>query len=301
MTAGSRFLGWEPEGNLPNYSELLFTMTATTIDSRSETNIATLVPRAGKQARAFLQAVLDAGLRVRIIDGSRSFAAQDALYAKGRNGKPGPVVTNARGGFSNHNFGIAWDIGVFDADGKYLPESADYAKAGAIGRTLGLEWGGDWENIVDLPHFQCVSALPIAKMRALVLANGGDITDARALAAINVLLASDSADTPPSPAPTDDWQPIDVYLNTKKFDIAAYYKDSRVWVSPGDFADYFGGSVVTSPASPNRATLHLEGETRNLVGEVHKKHLLVKFADVNTVFGYAFRFDSAKKRLTLSK
>ena len=231
-------------------------------DTRSESNIATLVPRAQKQARAFLQAALDAGLRVRIIDGSRSFAAQDALYAKGRNGKPGPVVTNARGGFSNHNFGIAWDIGVFDADGKYLPESADYRKAGAVGRTLGLEWGGDWGNIVDLPHFQCVSALSIAKMRALVLANGGDITDPGAIAAINALLASDTDGNPPSPAPTDDWQPIDVYLNTKKFDIAAYYKDSRVWVSPGDFTDYFGGSVVTSPPRRTGAILYLEGERK---------------------------------------
>ena len=274
----------------------MFTMA---IDSRSETTIATLVPRAQKQARAFLQAVGDAGPRVRIIDGSRTFAQQDALYAKGRT-KPGAIVTNARGGFSNHNFGIAGDIGIFDAAGKYLAESGDYRKAGAIGRDLGLAWGGDWHN---LPHFQCASALPIAKMRALVLRNGGDITDARATAAINALLAAGDGEATdaPAPVPTDDWQPITVYLNTRQFDIAAYFKDSRVWVSPVDFTDYFGGSVVLNPATPTAATLHLEGETKALVGEIHKKHLLVKFADVNTVFDYTFRFDSAKKRLTLSK
>src|SRR5687768_7442865 len=105
-------------------------------DKRSEANIATLVPNARKQARAFLQAVLDAEIRAQIIGGSRTFAQQDALYEKGRT-KPGSRVTNARGGFSYHNFGIAWDIGIFDEKGKYLTKTDDYGKAGLIGRKLG--------------------------------------------------------------------------------------------------------------------------------------------------------------------
>lgn len=269
-------------------------------DKRSETNIGTLVPRARKQARKFLRAVLVADLNVRIIDGSRTFASQDALYAKGRT-RPGTVVTNARGGFSNHNFGIAWDIGIFDSDGKYLTESPDYSKAGAIGRAQGLEWGGDWKGIVDRPHFQCRSALPIAAMRTLVLENGGDIADPRAEAVIDALLADDTEIKPPAPSPVDDWQPIDVYLNAKKFDIIAYFKDSRAWISVDDFADYFGGAVDRKPSAPTRATLRLEGDTVTLTGVVVKKRLIVKFADVNTLFGYTFRFDSAKKRLTLSR
>ncbi|MEO8506247.1 MAG: hypothetical protein ABI593_01300 [Betaproteobacteria bacterium] len=40
---------------------------------------------------------------------------QDAPYRQGRLGNPGPRVTNARDGQSNHNFGIAWDIGIFTA------------------------------------------------------------------------------------------------------------------------------------------------------------------------------------------
>lgn len=275
-------------------------------DTRSETNIATLVPRACPQARVFLQAVLDAGLVIRIIGGSRTFAAQDALYAKGRT-KPGAIVTNARGGFSNHNFGIAWDIGVFDADGKYLSESGDYAKAGAIGRDLGLEWGGDWKGIPDRPHFQCRSTLSIAKMRTLVLANGGDISEPKAMAVIDAVLAANEKTEPkkpvpaPSPPAPDDWQPIDVFLSTKKFDITAYFKDSRAWVSLDDFADYFGGAVVKKASAPTKATLQLEGDSVSLTGIVVKKRLIVKFADVNTLFGYTFRFDSAKKRLTLAK
>lgn len=290
-----------------------------TFDPRSEAALATLVPHARSQARAFLKAVLGAGLNIRIIDGSRTFAAQDALFARGRGGnKSGAIVTRARGGFSNHNFGIAWDIGVFDAEGAYIPESGDYAKAGVIGRDRGLTWGGDWAGIVDRPHFQCRSTRTIAQMRALVLANGGDITDPKAMAAIDALvITADSKDTkdstngtgspetpPKSPAadPTAaDWQPIDVYLNTRKFDIAAYFKDSRVWVSPGDFTDYFGGSVVVKAGTPTEATLVLEGETALLTGVLHQRRLIVKFADLNQILGYSFRFDSAKKRLTLSK
>jgi peptidoglycan L-alanyl-D-glutamate endopeptidase CwlK len=64
-------------------------------------------------------------------------------------------VTNTRGGQSNHNFDVAWDIGVFQ-NGQYLDESPAYSKVGEIGRGLGLEWGGDWTSFTDQPHFQIV-------------------------------------------------------------------------------------------------------------------------------------------------
>jgi peptidoglycan LD-endopeptidase CwlK len=57
------------------------------------------------------------------------------------------------GGFSNHNFGIAFDIGVFEA-GKYVEESTKYKAVGVLGSELGLEWGGNWKTIQDEPPFQ---------------------------------------------------------------------------------------------------------------------------------------------------
>jgi hypothetical protein len=63
------------------------------------------------------------------------------------------IVTNARGGFSNHNFGIAFDVGVFEG-ASYLGESPKYKAVGALGMDLGLEWGGNWKTFVDEPHFQ---------------------------------------------------------------------------------------------------------------------------------------------------
>jgi hypothetical protein len=274
-------------------------------DQRSERNLATLVPRAEAQARAFLQAVLDAGIRARIIDGSRTFAKQDALFAQGRT-RPGRRVTNARGGFSNHNFGIAWDIGIFSSSGAYVPESPDYRRAGQIGRGLGLEWGGDWAGLVDEPHFQCKSSKSIGEMRAIVLANGGDINKPAAIAAIDALVlggpSSGGTLTPVTPPGTpEERQPVEVYFNTRLFDIDAYLKESRTWVSADDFTDYFGGVVARTSNAPVKVVIELEGQETTLGGEIHNQRFFVKFADINTIFGYAFRFDSARKRLTLSR
>ena len=94
----------------------------------------------------------DSGITIKVIGGTRSYEQQDALYARGRTA-PGAIVTKARGGYSNHNFGIAFDIGVFSG-GRYLPESPQYKAVGALGMELGLEWGGNWTSLVDQPHFQ---------------------------------------------------------------------------------------------------------------------------------------------------
>lgn len=97
----------------------------------------------------------------------RTFAEQDALFAQGRT-KPGKVVTNAKGGQSYHNYGLAvdivllvdrdkngsfeaasWETNVdFDGDGKH-----DWREVVDIFKRYGWEWGGDWK-FSDKPHFQ---------------------------------------------------------------------------------------------------------------------------------------------------
>lgn len=143
-----------------------------TFDSRTEANIATLIPAARAKAREFMQAAIAAmdarGVQVRMISGNRTYAEQNVLYAQGRT-KPGSRVTNARGGYSNHNFGIAWDIGLFKG-GKYLEESPLYRECGRIGERLGLEWGGSWKSFQDEPHFNLKTGLTMAQMRDRVAA-----------------------------------------------------------------------------------------------------------------------------------
>lgn len=87
-----------------------------TFDARSEGNILGLHIKAQRLARKFLTKATIIPYVVRIISGTRTYAEQDDLYAKGRwGGPPGPKVTKAKGGQSNHNFAIAWDVALFRA------------------------------------------------------------------------------------------------------------------------------------------------------------------------------------------
>lgn len=100
---------------------------------------------------------------VRIAQGLRTFAEQDALYAQGRTtGKKGAIVTNAKGGQSNHNYGFAVDI-VMIIDGKTASwdtvkdwdndKKSDWMECVEIFKAHGWAWGGDWKSFKDLPHF----------------------------------------------------------------------------------------------------------------------------------------------------
>lgn len=92
----------------------------------------------------------------------RTFKEQDELFKKR------PKVTNARGGQSYHNYGLAVDIVIlFDPKGgnNYTSASwdplkdwdkdniADWQEVVTVFKKYGWEWGGDWRK-KDLPHFQ---------------------------------------------------------------------------------------------------------------------------------------------------
>jgi peptidoglycan L-alanyl-D-glutamate endopeptidase CwlK len=144
----------------------------TTLDPRSAAAIATLLPAAQRAARRLLAVANDGrlgpGVVVKVICGTRTYAEQTALYAQGRT-TPGPIVTDAPAGYSNHNFGIAFDVGIFNR-GEYLDDSSFYMKIGTLGRSQGLEWGGDWIGFTDEPHFQLPYPGTLAEARASVAA-----------------------------------------------------------------------------------------------------------------------------------
>ena len=92
----------------------------------------------------------------------RTISEQNALYAQGRT-KPGQKVTNAKGGQSYHNYGLAVDI-VLIIDGKSASWDtktdfdndlkSDWMEIVAIFKRYGWEWGGEWKSLKDYPHFQ---------------------------------------------------------------------------------------------------------------------------------------------------
>ena len=89
------------------------------------------------------------GLELGFSTGYRSAAEQDALYAQGRT-KSGSIVTNARGGYSQHNWGIAADF-FQNIKGREW-ESWFFDRVGVMAEALGLAWGGRSTDFVDRPH-----------------------------------------------------------------------------------------------------------------------------------------------------
>lgn len=95
---------------------------------------------------------------VKITQTLRNTAYQNTLYAKGRT-TPGPKVTNASGGNSMHEYGLAFDIAIMK-NGVYMDGTSNlkgipqYNKAGELAKKIGLFWGGDFKSIPDAGHFQ---------------------------------------------------------------------------------------------------------------------------------------------------
>jgi hypothetical protein len=125
-----------------------------------------LHPALRARGAALLDLCAHAGLSILVTQGLRTWKEQDALYARGRTVPPIGrrfIVTMAKGGQSYHNFGLAFDIVVLDAVGKadWDTRHPGWQKAGALGKSVGLEWGGDWTRLKDLPHFQYTGGLSL--------------------------------------------------------------------------------------------------------------------------------------------
>lgn len=117
------------------------------IDARSEKNIATLHPKVRPYARALIQKAAANGWKFVITSGLRTYAEQDALYRKR------PQVTKARGGYSNHNFGLAFDVTLFNGS-QPVWDSPLYDALAALGAEMGLDCGAYWKSFKDKPHYQ---------------------------------------------------------------------------------------------------------------------------------------------------
>ena len=84
------------------------------------------------------------------------------LYSSKRT-RPGNIVTNARGGQSFHNYGLAIDV-VEISGGQALWTNPNWNLIGEIGESHGFEWGGRWTAFVDRPHFQMTFGFTTAQL-----------------------------------------------------------------------------------------------------------------------------------------
>lgn len=112
--------------------------------------------------REFVKQAQAAGIEPLITCTWRSSAEQDRLYAQGRT-KPGPRVTNAKAGQSNHNHmvdgkpaSLAFDV-VPMVGGKCMWDAKHphWQVLGKIGQALGFTWyGAPGSPFREMPHFQ---------------------------------------------------------------------------------------------------------------------------------------------------
>ncbi len=115
----------------------------------------------------------DKGINIVITQDFRSIEEQDKLYAKGRTAG-GDIVTNAKGGESYHNFGLAIDFALLSINGAVIWDMnydgngnsrADWDEVVEIAKGLGFEWGGDWRSFKDYPHLQYDFGLSIWELQ----------------------------------------------------------------------------------------------------------------------------------------
>jgi peptidoglycan L-alanyl-D-glutamate endopeptidase CwlK len=108
-----------------------------------------LTPECEHKAFQFLTIAKADGYNLKITQGRRTQAQQDALYAQGRTTK-GKIVTNTRN--SVHLTGNAFDFSFSGKDP--YPDNFDWSILGRIGKQVGLKWGGDFKSFRDVLHFE---------------------------------------------------------------------------------------------------------------------------------------------------
>lgn len=150
------------------------------MDDISEHRLKLVYPILADKIRQLHDLLEKEGIEIRVIMGLRTWEEQDALYAKGRTTE-GPRVTNAHGGQSWHNFGLAVDVcpSQYGPDKPYTPDWNEshpaWKRMVEAGVSLGLTSGAFWRTIHDVPHFQFTGlwpATPNDAVRELYKAGG---------------------------------------------------------------------------------------------------------------------------------
>src|SRR5579859_676150 len=127
------------------------------MDNRSASNLATLHPRfrlSAITAWTEAQAAMPDNVQIFIVQGLRTFAESDALYAQGRT-SPGSIVTKAKAGQSYHNYGLAFDFSMITNGKEDNTVGPNWMKVVKIMKAHGMTWGGEFpDGFHDNPHFE---------------------------------------------------------------------------------------------------------------------------------------------------
>lgn len=147
---------------------------ATSIEQKKDVPLPKeLHPIVKERSDQLVQQAAKIGIVVLITDGFRSIEEQNTIYEQGRTAE-GNIVTNAKGGESYHNYGLAIDFALKTPSGDVIWDhqydrnqngKSDWSEVVKIAKSLGFEWGGDWKGFKDYPHFQMDFGLTIADLQ----------------------------------------------------------------------------------------------------------------------------------------
>jgi peptidoglycan L-alanyl-D-glutamate endopeptidase CwlK len=116
------------------------------------------------RVKLFIAACKEQEIDLLVTSTYRDYESQKALYAQGRT-TPGKIVTNADAGHSFHNFKCAVDV-VPVVNGKPVWDDEEmWTKIGAIGKSVGLDWAGDWKSFQERAHFQYTGGLSLKDLQ----------------------------------------------------------------------------------------------------------------------------------------
>ncbi len=127
------------------------------MDAISEERLAEIMPALAALIHVLADRLVLENITIRVTQGLRTAAEQNALYDQGRT-LPGRIVTNAQGYDSWHVLGCAVDVAPMD-DGipDWNPDHPAWARIVAVGESLGLQSGSAWH---DDPHFELTGKYP---------------------------------------------------------------------------------------------------------------------------------------------
>ena len=108
--------------------------------------------------------VTPVGVHPFITETMRSFKRSDELYAQGRT-TPGSIVTNAKGGSSLHNYGLAIDFVLLINEKMSWKVDKNWMKVVEVFKKHGWKWGGDFQSITDYPHFEKTMGLTLKQVQ----------------------------------------------------------------------------------------------------------------------------------------
>lgn len=131
-------------------------------------NIDDLIPEVAAKCRALIAECAKVNIDLLVTSTYRDNESQTVLFNQGRSAaskaKGEKIVTNAAAGSSFHNYRVAFDVVPIIAGKAVWSEPKLWGTIGKLGKSVGLEWAGDWKSFKETAHFQ-EPGLTIAKLK----------------------------------------------------------------------------------------------------------------------------------------